>query len=178
MKKYILLAFLLILATHIFSQNIQTDIFGNLSFESERDNYKAYLKKDIFDKLTFSDNKNNNIAFDKKYLQREYNISVNDKESVVIFFKDLIRDYRRESNYKASYEVDIFDKVIFKDNRKNSFEKGKDIFGNNEYNETINGVEVSIKRDLKGNLIYSSKSKNAKLEKNIDSEKNNLYDFA
>ena len=158
---------LILIGLQIRAQHVEFDIFGNLQYESEDERYKAYLKKDIFDNLIFSDSNNNELKYYKKYLDLYYKGALENKEDKIDFFRNFISEYSSERGYKATFEVDIFDKVIIKDNLNNKVEIGTDIFGNQTYEEIKNGEKISMKTDLAGNLEYRSDKERAFLKKNI-----------
>lgn len=76
-----------------------------------------------------------------------------------------MRENRRDENYKASYKIDIFDKLIIEDNRGYKLEEGKDIFGHNNIEEQRNGVKSSLKRNIHGYLEFQEGRDNASLKK-------------
>lgn len=158
---------LIVTCLQIRAQHVEFDIFGNLQYESEDERYKAYLKKDIFDNLIFSDNNNNELRYNKKYLDLYYKDALKNKEDKISFFRSFISEYISEKGYKATFDVDIFDKVIIKDNLNNKVEIGTDIFGNQTYEEIRNGVKTTMKTDLSGNLEYKSAKEQAFLKKDI-----------
>ena len=93
---------------------------------------------------------------------------MDNSEAKFDFFRYQLSKYNTEQNYKATYSVDIFDKVVISDNRGNELEIGKDLFGNRTYDETkSNGVKLSIRRDIFGHLEYKSDQFQATLKKDI-----------
>ena len=168
MKKALFLLFFAAICNHLFSQRYENDIFGDPTYVSSDLQYQASLKKDIFDNLTFSDNKSNEVKFEKKYLDAFYPNLLENSEAKFDFFRHQLSKYSNERNYKATYSVDIFDKVVISDNRGRELEIGKDIFENTTYDKTKNnGVKVSIRRDLFGNLEYKTDQIQATLKKDI-----------
>lgn len=167
MKKCFLLILFAFISLHTYAQRIRFDIFDNLEYESRNNGYKAYLKKDIFDNLLFSDNQANELTFMKKYLDLNYSNSLHEEENKIDFFRNLIDTYSFESGYKATYNVDIFDKVIIEDNRPGRIEIGRDIFGNTTYDDRTNNVKTTIRRDLFGNVEFRSGRDKAYLKKDI-----------
>lgn len=167
MRQFLLSAFILFTSISLQAQRIEKNIFGELEYRSSDWEYKAYLKKNIFDDLIFSDNRENKITFTKKYVDREFGSMPEDLEHQSGFFINLIRQYRRERDYIATFSVDIFDKIVIKDNRGSSIEIGTDIFGNPTYEEERGGERISIERDLLGTLIYKSNRGNATLKQDI-----------
>ena len=168
MKKIIFLLFFTATCSQLFSQRLENDIFGDPTYVSRDLQYKASLKKDIFSNLVFSDNNSNEVKFEKKYLDAFYPNLLENPEAKFDFFRYQISKYSNERNFKASYSVDIFDKVVISDNRGRELEIGKDIFGNRTYDETKgNGVKVSIRRDIFGNLEYKTDQIQATLRKDI-----------
>lgn len=167
MRKYLALLIFSFVSVTIFSQNIDTDIFGDLQYSSIRGDYKATLEKNIFDDLIFSDNKGNKITLENKYIQLKYPELLKNKERRLDFFIDVIYTHKEDRNYKATYSIDVFDKIIFKDNRNRKTEQGKDVFGNPFYEEQTSGKRVSIEKDLWGNWKYKSDNEFATLEKDI-----------
>lgn len=167
MKKILFFFFLVLTSLQLSAQRIEVDIFGNLSYESRRQNYRAYLKSDIFDNLIFTDNLDNEIIFKKKYLDLEYPKLKRRKEAKIDFFNYLMEQYDTERNYKATFSVDIFDKIIIEDNRNNRVESGQDIFGNPTYEEKRGADFISIRKNIFGELEYKSNRENALLKKDI-----------
>lgn len=165
MRKYLALLIFSFVSVSIFSQNIDTDIFGDLQYSSIRGNYKASLEKNIFNDFIFSDNKGNKITLEYKYIKLQYPELLKNKDRRLDFFIDVIYTHKEDRNYKATYSIDIFDKIIFKDNRKT--EQGKDVFGNPFYEKQTSGKRVSIEKDLWGNWKYKSDNEFATLEKDI-----------
>ncbi|HSJ68139.1 MAG TPA: hypothetical protein VK921_10710 [Anditalea sp.] len=167
MKRCFILLLITFISLQTHAQGIRFDIFDNLEYESRNNEYKAYLKKDIFDNLLFSDNQANELTFMKKYLDLNYSNSIHEEENKIDFFRNLVDVYSFESGYKATYNVDIFDKVIIEDNMDSRVEIGRDIFGNTTYDERINNVRTTIRRDLFGNLEFRSGREQANLKKDI-----------
>ena len=168
MKKALFLLFFAAICNHLFSQRLENDIFGDPTYQSRDLQYQASLKKDIFSNLTFSDNKSNEVRFEKKYLDAFYPNLLENTEAKFDFFRYQLSKYSNERNYKATYSVDIFDKVVISDNRGNELEIGKDIFGNPTYDEMKNnGAKVTIRTDLFGNLEYKTDQIQATLKKDI-----------
>lgn len=167
MKRYALLGVLLLLSLYNYAQRIEVDILGNLVYDSQRQNYKASLKEDIFHNLIFTDSNNNEITYKEKYISIEYPKLLASKNEKVDFFSHLIDKYGYKRNYKASYSVDIFGKIAIEDNRGNKIEAGNDIFGNPSYEESHNGNQLSIKRDLTGCWQYRSGNHSASLRMDI-----------
>ncbi len=166
MKHYILLLTLLIHG-FLFGQTIKTDIFKNLNYTSYDRSYEAQFKKNIFDDFVFSDNHNNEITFKAKYIAKEMPELKNNKEAVLALFIEMVRAHKKDKDYKATYEVDIFDKLIFKDN-KGSVEIGTDIFGNPTYEENIGTQHISVTKGLNGAWEYKNNQKGtATLKKDI-----------
>ncbi|MFB9864762.1 hypothetical protein [Rufibacter immobilis] len=181
MKNYLFILLITIVSLQVHGQRMHTDIFNDLQYESKGQKYKATLKKDIFDNLIFSDNNNNEITYTKKYLDLNHKGLITDEEAKLSFFGYFINRYSSGRDYKAKYDVDIFDKVIVEDNKNNRVEIGEDIFGNFTYEENRNNSKLSIKRDLSGNLEFNSEKEQASLRKDIfnkwsykDSSGNNL----
>jgi lipid II isoglutaminyl synthase (glutamine-hydrolysing) len=184
MKRYLIFLLLIVESLQLYAQHIELDIFDNLQYESKERGYNAYLKKDIFDNLIFSDSNNNELTFKKKYLDLMCHDVLSNQEAKRNFFWKLIDEYSLEKKYQATYAVDIFDKVIFEDNKNSKIEIGKDIFGNQTYEEKRNDVTISIKRDLSGNLECASGKENASLKKDIfnkwsyDDSSGNKFEFS
>lgn len=172
MKKYSLLLVLLLGTIYIFAQsnNIEKDIFGDLQYSSNDRGYTAKLKKDIFDNLIFSDNLNNEITLEKKYLDTEFPGILQNERIKRRLMSNLIRENRNDRGYRAKYQIDIFGKLIIEDNRGYKLEKDKDIFGNDSFEENINGVKTSMKRNFFGGLDYSFGNEKASLKKDIFSK--------
>jgi lipid II isoglutaminyl synthase (glutamine-hydrolysing) len=168
MKRYILIAIILFTCQlSIYAQEIKTDIFGDLEYYNSSDNYIAKFKKDIFDALIFTDNKGNQISYDQQYINSQIDPHLYEENNKRKFFKRLIHQYIQEQNYIATYKVDIFGTVQFHDNKNNSQEIGKDIFGNPTYKETYNGKNYSINTDINGTIIYTFNNDKATLKKDI-----------
>jgi len=168
MKKYLFVLMLAVSCSPLFAQRMENDIFGDPTYQSRDLQYKASLKKDIFSNLTFSDNKSNEVKFEKKYLDAFYPNLLDNAEAKFDFFRYQLSKYSNEQNYRATYSVDIFDKVVISDNRGYELKIGKDIFGNPTYDEKKNnGESISIRRDLFGNLEYKTDKIQANLKKDI-----------
>ncbi|WP_162633179.1 hypothetical protein [Echinicola strongylocentroti] len=167
MKRYLLLLTAFLLQQLAFGQLIERNFFGHLEYSSRNGEYKALLEKNVFDNLIFTDNQQNNITFEKKYLHQEYGDMLKNEREERMFLMDLVRQYRRETNYKATYEIDIFDKLIIQDNRDYKLEIGEDIFGNVTRTESINGRRMAFTREKNGGLSYESTTEKASLRKDI-----------
>lgn len=167
MKKFILLFILVVTCNQLFAQSYDTDIFGDPTYQSRDLRYQASLKKDIFNNLTFSDNNSNEVTFEKKYLDAFYPNLLRNSEAKFDFFRHQLSKLSNERGYKATYSIDIFDKVVITDNKGMSLEIGKDIFGNKTYEEKFNNKNISIRRDLFGNLEYKTDQIQATIKKNI-----------
>ena len=167
MKKYILVLFLIVVKLPAFAQAISFDIFGDLQFKSSGERYNAYLKKDIFNALVFTDSQNNELVFEQKYLQKTYPGILLDKNKKIEFFKYLIVRFKNAEKYKAQFKVDIFDKIIIEDSNSTKIEMGKDIFGNETYSQLGDGLSITIKTNLNGNLEYTNGDENATLSKSL-----------
>jgi hypothetical protein len=167
MKKYIIFLLLSVISLQIQAQEIKVDIFGNLQYVSRDHRYQAFLKKDIFDNLIFSDNQNNKLRFKKDYIELNYNRTVDDEEVKRNLFRQHIDRYFYENGYKATYDIDIFGTIIMEDNLNQRIETGTDIFGKPTYEENRNGVKITIRRDLSGNLEYRAGAEKAQLKKDI-----------
>ncbi|MDN4753727.1 hypothetical protein QYZ87_04165 [Porphyromonadaceae bacterium W3.11] len=168
--KYTWLPLLLILcSTSVegLAQSIDVDIFGNLIYESIGREYTAKLEKNIFDDLIFSDNKGNEIILKKKYIKKKYGNIFDNQESKISLFRRMIKFHRGESDYRATYDIDIFDTMIIEDNRGRKVEMGRDIFGNETYDEVFNGKNYSMRRNLNGDLVYIVGDEEATLRKDI-----------
>ena len=167
MKKSIILFILAVTCNQLFAQRYDTDIFGDPNYQSSDLRYQASLKKDIFDNLTFADNRSNEVKFEKKYLDAFYPNMLGNPESKLDFFRYQVSKYSNEQGYKATYSIDIFDKVVINDNRGRVLEIGKDIHGNATYDEKRNNKNISIRRDIFGNLEYKTDQIQATLKKDI-----------
>jgi hypothetical protein len=107
------------------------------------------------------------VEFEKKYLDKIEPGLQGNKESQIRMMKRLIRENRRRSNYKATFKVDIFDKVIVEDNKGYKLEEGKDIFGNMDVKEEFDGSKSQLKKNMRGGLEYTRDNNSASLEKDI-----------
>jgi hypothetical protein len=134
--------------------SVETDIFGNLQFRSSDLRYSALLEKDIFNNLTFTDSRRNKIVFEEEYLAGEYPAILENESARRDFFRRIVNRHRRDEGYEARFSVDIFGTVITEDNRGNRTDQKTDIFGHESYEETHDGVKMSISRDLHGTLQY------------------------
>ena len=152
MKKYFIFILFVLTSFQISAQGMRVDIFGNLEYESREQQYKAVLKQNIFNDLTFSDTKNNEITYSKKYLELKFRAVLQSEDAKMSFFTVLIRKYRLEANYKASYSVDVFNKVTIKDNRNTQIQYGTDIFGNLEFR--TGNIRATLKKDVFNNMVY------------------------
>jgi len=169
MKKVIALIALLFSLIAVFAQqyDMETDIFGNLDYTSRDAKYNATLEKNIFDDLVFSDSRNNEVKYEKKYLDKQYPGIHQNKQMKINLFSDLLWQNRKSRGYKAEYQIDIFGKLIIEDNEGYKLEEGKDIFGHNNVEEEINGVKTSIKRNIHGEVEFTSGTDRATLKKDI-----------
>lgn len=167
MRIHIVFVAFMLISISAFAQRIEFDIFDNLVFKSDNSRYEAYLKKNIFDDLIFTDNNENEVTYKNKYLTFEYPGVLEREENKIGFFRQLIHQYRKERNYKATFSVNIMDKIVIEDNRNNKIEMGTDIFGNPTYEELIDGVKMSVKKSLNGNWEYRSGKNQATLGKDI-----------
>ncbi|REG98146.1 hypothetical protein [Flavobacterium aquicola] len=165
MKRHLLILVLITVSIQSFSQNIDTDIFNNLTYESQDRLYKSYFKRNIFGDLIFSDNRSNEVTLKKEYIELKYgHLSDNSQEKNDVFI-NMIYQYRKDKNYKVTYSIDIFNKIVIEDNRNGKIEIGKDFFGNETYNENVDGESKSIERNFNGALEYKANNENAILEK-------------
>lgn len=169
MKQLIIILVLVLSSGLLFAQRgtVDTDIFGALHFKSTDGQYKASLEKNIFDDLVFTDSRNNKLHYEKKYLDKMEPGLRGDKEAQRRMLKRLVRENKRNSDYKATFKVDIFDKTIIEDSKGYKLEEGKDIFGNTNVKEQVNGSVSELKRSLKGGLEYTAGKNTASLEKDI-----------
>jgi len=167
MKRQIIFFVFFVVGIQVFAQKIETDIFDNLIYESSDRQYKANLKKNIFDDLVFSDNMDNEVTLKKKYLDLEYGERINASDTKSKLFMRLIHEHSQNKNYKVTYSVDIFDKVVIEDNRNRKVEIGKDIFDAGIYKEHNNGESLTIIRNLNGGLEYKSMNDVATLQKDM-----------
>ncbi|MDR2221902.1 MAG: hypothetical protein LBE34_04085 [Flavobacteriaceae bacterium] len=142
----------------IIKRNIHDDLEYNNTY------YTAKLKKDIHGGIQFTDSNSNKISYNKGYIAKELN-EISNSDYEYAFFDDLVRKYRYTSQYEVSYKVDIFDKIIIEDNKGSKKIVGKDIHGNQFFEEEYNGVRRSIKRDLLGTLQYVNGSITASFRK-------------
>ena len=169
MKKIIVILVLVLSSGLLFAQRgtVDTDIFGAFQFKSTDGQYKASLEKNIFDDLVFTDSRNNKLHYEKKYLDKVEPGLRGDKEAQVWMLKRLVRENRRHSDYKATFKVDIFDKIIIEDSKGYKLEEGKDIFGNVHIEEQMNSSKSQLKRNLHGGLEYTENKNKASLAKDI-----------
>ena len=169
MRKFILCLLLALTALPLSAQrrggSIDTDIFGDLRYRSIDLRYTAGLKKDIFDNLTFTDSRRNKIVFEEEYLDEAYPAVLDNEEARRDFFLRIVSRHREDEGYEAKYSVDIFGTVTTEDNRGNRTEEKTDIFGNKSYEEMRSGRDISLKRDLHGDLQYRSGNMSASLGK-------------
>lgn len=169
MKKLIIILALVLSSSMLFAQRgtVDTDIFGNLQFKSMNGQYEANLEKNIFDDLIFTDSRKNRLEFEKKYLDKMELGIRGDKDAQVRMLKKLVRENKRNSDYRATFKVDIFDKIIIEDNKGYKLEEGKDIFGHINIEEQVNGSKSEFKRNLHGDLEYTRERNSASLKKDI-----------
>ncbi|MBD1420374.1 hypothetical protein [Sphingobacterium chuzhouense] len=169
MKKFIVCVALVLSFSVLFAQRgaIETDIFGALQYTSADGDYRASLEKNIFDDLIFKDSRNNKHQYEKKYLDKaEPGLSGNKDAQVRLLWR-LVRENSRRTDYSATFKVDIFDKTIIEDNKGYKLEKGKDIFGNINVEERVNGSQAQLKRNLRGGLEYTRDKHKASFDKDI-----------
>ncbi|TYR38118.1 hypothetical protein FXV77_02215 [Sphingobacterium phlebotomi] len=89
------------------------------------------------------------------------------KDAQVRLLRRLVRENSRRTDYSATFKVDIFDKTIIEDNKGYKLEKGKDIFGNINVKERVNGSQAQLKRNLRGGLEYTRDKHKASFDKDI-----------
>lgn len=174
MKKYGILILFTLLVFCGHAQGIETDIFQDLKYESPDRTYSAAFKKDIFDNLIYSDNQNNKITYEKKYLISVFGSDFyNDDNSKIELFRKLIYDCKKLSQYEAVYSIDMFGKIIVKEN------KSRSAFSNQRGN-----MQRSVQRDITGTYRYESYGYRATLSENIfhvwtyEDSANNKFEFS
>lgn len=167
MKKYWFFLVFSLSPILIFSQKINTDVFGDLQYHSSRGNYKSSLEKNIFNDLIFSDNRGNKITLEYKYIKLKHPELLKNKGRKLNLFIDMIYTHRKDENYRATYSIDVLNEIVFEDNRNIKIEQGEDIFGNQFYKEHTNNVHSSIEKNLTGDWEYNSNTENATLKKDI-----------
>jgi hypothetical protein len=145
MKIFYVLLVLIFVGINSYSQNIKTDIFDNLEYESKNGNYEAHLEDNIFDDLIFTDNNGNEISLKKKYLDLMYSDIFKDSDKKIDLFTRLISEHRHVKKYKVSYTVGFGDKIVIEDN----------------------GEEAIIDEGIRGELVYEFKNEEATLQKDI-----------
>lgn len=160
LKKCLLLILLIVTSFELQAQKIYYDVFGNLQYESTDKRYTASLKKNVFDDLIFTDKKNNEVTFKKKYLGLYHKDLSRDKTASMYFFQDLIDRYASASGYKATFEIDIFNKTIISDNLGEKVELGTDIFDNLKYESRDRGYTASLEKDIFDNLVFTDNRDN------------------
>lgn len=169
MKRFIVILALVLSFSVLFAQRgaIETDIFGALQYTSADGGYRASLEKNIFDDLLFKDSRNNKLQYEKKYLDKAEPGLRGNKDAQVRLLRRLVRENSRRTDYSATFKVDIFDKTIIEDNKGYKLEKGKDIFGNINVEERVNGSQAQLKRNLRGGLEYTRDKHKASFGKDI-----------
>lgn len=145
MSKIYVLLVLVFVGINSYSQNIKTDIFDNLEYESKNGSYEAHFKKNIFNDLIFTDNNGNEISLMKKYIDLMYPDIFKDSYKKIDLFTRLISEHRIVENYKASYTIGFGDKIVIEEN----------------------GEEAIIDEGFRGELVYEIKNKEATLQKDI-----------
>lgn len=160
MKKIVFVIMAVMISMHVFSQRhirgeYTRDIFGNLQFV-RADEFKASLSKNIFDDIVYEDSYKNKLTYKKKFLER-----LPDQEDWVIL-NELLRYFADKTNLTEEFEIDIFDKIQYKNNEGFSATFGKNIFDDVEYKDS-NKNEIVYKQkfldlfhlqDLKALDIY------------------------
>lgn len=167
MRRHLIILAIIAATIQCFAQKFETDIFNNLRYESKDGIYQSYLKKSIFGDLVFSDNMGNEVTLKKRYLDLEYGQLQDNTEEKFDIFRSMIRAHRQDKNYKATYSLDILDKIVIEDNRNRKVEIGNDIFGNETFKEDNNGNSISMRKNLNGALEYKANNKEAILQKDI-----------
>ena len=155
MRPYLIFLLFMVVSIQGFTQKIETDIFGDLKYVSTDGLYKAYLKKNIFDDLVFSDSNGNEVNLLKTYIRLEYGDLLKNAELKLDVFNDLIQEFCQEKNYRATYSVDILNKIVIKEKR------------NREVGTGANGSYGIIQRDMLGVFEYKADNENATLRKDI-----------
>ena len=168
MQKYWYLLFMLAITLSISAQRVEYDIFGDLSYSSMHDGYKAYLKKDIFDNLIYTDNFDNEIEFEKKYLDVSFKNILTDEAVKADYFLQLTHRYCMERGYKATYSIDIFDKVVIQDNRRIVQRVNVNpYYNNNRPTDNPNYRGSCIREDRLGDMEFNSENYKATLKRAV-----------
>lgn len=137
MKKLVFVLLFLSLALLGFGQRsehgrgvrYETDIFGNLQYR-DRDGFKASLSKNIFDDIIYEDSNKNKLTYKKKFLDR-----LNERGEHRLF-RDLLRYFSDKRQLQEEFEVDIFDNLVYKNNKQFKATFSRNIFKDVEYEDS------------------------------------------
>ena len=175
MKRTILIITLLAIIDASIAQNrieYQTNIFGDIEYRNN--NHRATLKKDIFDNLVYTDNRQNKASYSNDYIKLVFNTNSDNKELQQDLFKDLIRKFQFEERYEEEYKIDIFGKVIYKNNRGDNIKTDPEFVENSIHNHKHPQItnrptpqnNYRIIKDRNGNYKYEGRrGEQATLEK-------------
>lgn len=167
MKKLFFYCLFLTVALSVNAQGMETDIFNDLKYKSNSENYNASFKKNIFDDLIFSDNKGNVTTFKKDYLLKHNPDVLRNADAKANLFRQLIRDNRHDENYQITYSIDIMGTERVEDNRSFRSETRTDIFGHTQYKENEQNRTTTVNKELDGTLVYTTQEMNARVKKDI-----------
>jgi len=102
------------------------DIHGDLRYES-RDRFQASLSTNIFGDKVYKDNRGNEVKYSKTMWEK---VPGKDRPYFEDFlFSELIHKYRDRRNVHDTLGKDIFENVIYKDNRGNKVTYSKEFLG-------------------------------------------------
>lgn len=148
-----------------YSQRIQHDILGDLTYSTEQ--YTAKLKQNKVEDLTFTDSNANKIEFTNAYLEKKLGTVYTDIEVKSMFFQDLILDYTHIHGYEASYNVDVLGELILTDNQ------GKKVVleayaANSQLEASTSEIAAGISNKPSGDWEYRSTKEQATLTTNLN----------
>lgn len=138
MKRIIFVLVAILLSLSVSSQQYRSwnyhrmfekDIFGNLIYKGEN-GFKASLSKNIFDDITYEDSNNNKLVYKKKFLDRL------EEDSERRMFSDLLYYFSDKKSLQEEFEVDIFDKLNYRNNKNFRASLSKNIFDDVEYEDS------------------------------------------
>lgn len=146
MKRLTLIFVILTLSSYLFSQRhfggkLEKDMFGTWKYE-RRDGFRASLSENIFNDLIYEDSNKNKLVYKKKFLDR---LERKDKQ---IVFNDLLRYFRDKEDLQEEFEVDIFDKLIYRNNHRFQASLSENIFDDIEYEDSNRNKLVYKKKFL------------------------------
>lgn len=153
MRKFTLLLFFVVLWSFSYAQmggeQYFVDIHGDLRYES-RDRFQASLSTNIFGDKVYKDNRGNEVKYSKTMWEK---VPGKDRPYFEDFlFSELIHKYRDRRNVHEVYEIDIFGDARYRNNQGQSMTLRRNIMGELEYSS--NEFRATLGKDIFENVIY------------------------